>query len=151
MSYDDQKPVGGAPTTQSLGFELRLDVPFDEAIERVSQALREQGFGILTRIDVRSTLKEKLDVDFRDYVILGACNPKLAHRALSARPDVGLLLPCNVTVEKAGDAVVVRIANPEAMMATGGFEDDAAIVSVAAEARGLLRLAAESLERPPGA
>jgi uncharacterized protein (DUF302 family) len=94
-------------------FELQLDVPFDEALERVGAALREQGFGILTRIDVKSTLKEKLGVDFREYVILGACNPKLAHRALSARPEVGLLLPCNVTLEKANGGVLVRIADPK--------------------------------------
>jgi uncharacterized protein (DUF302 family) len=127
--------------------EVRLDVPFDQALDRVGEALKEQGFGILTRIDVKATLKEKLDVDFRDYAILGACNPKLAHRALSARPDVGLLLPCNVTVEEVGGGVAVRIADPQVMMTTGGFEDDATIASVAAEAGKLLQQAAEALEK----
>jgi uncharacterized protein (DUF302 family) len=130
-----------------LAFEVQLDGPFEKAIEKVGAALKEQGFGILTRIDVKSTLKEKLDVDFRDYVILGACNPRLAHRALSARPDVGLLLPCNVTVEASDGGVAVKIADPGIMMATGGFEDDATVASVAAEARTLLKKAAESLRK----
>jgi uncharacterized protein (DUF302 family) len=130
-----------------LAFEVRLDGPFEQAIDTVGAALKEQGFGILTRIDVKATLKEKLDVDFRDYVILGACNPKLAHRALSARPDVGLLLPCNVTVEESDGGVAVRIADPVVMMATGGFEHDAIIVEVAAEARKLLKQAAETLKK----
>ena len=131
----------------NFAFEIVLDTPYETAVERVSAALKEQGFGILTRIDVRSTLKEKLDVDFRDYVILGACNPTLAHRALAARAEVGLLLPCNVTVEEAGDGAKVRIADPQVMMATGGFEDDGTIKGVAAEARKLLKQAAETLEK----
>lgn len=129
-----------------LAMEVRLDGPFEEAIEQVGAALKEQGFGILTRIDVKSTLKEKLDVDFRDYVILGACNPSLAHRALSARPEVGLLLPCNVTVEQADGGVAVKVADPEIMMATGGFEDDETITAVATEARRLLSRAVEVLK-----
>ena len=131
--------------TGDLAFEVELDCTFDEAIERVSAALKEQGFGILTRIDVKSTLAEKLGVEFRDYVILGACNPRLAHRALSARPEVGLLLPCNVTVEQSGGGVSVRIADPQVMMTTGGFEDDETIAGVAAEARELLTKAARTL------
>ena len=131
-----------------FAMEVRLDGPFENAIDRVGAALKDQGFGILTRIDVKSTLKEKLDVDFRDYVILGACNPQLAHRALSARPEVGLLLPCNVTVEQAGGAVDVRIADPRVMMTTGGFQDDETITGVAAEARELLERAADALRKP---
>ena len=130
----------------SLGFEARIRAPFEEAVERVTDALREQGFGILTRIDVRKTLKEKLGEDFRDYVILGACNPHLAHRALSAQPEVGLMLPCNVTVEQEPDGSArVRIADPEIMLTAGGFETDPDITSVAKEAHELLGLAAESL------
>jgi uncharacterized protein (DUF302 family) len=130
-----------------LAFEVRLDGPFDAAIEKVGAALKEQGFGILTRIDVKATLKEKIDVDFRPYVILGACNPELAHRALSARPDVGLLLPCNVTVEQSDGGVDVKIADPEVMMTTGGFGDDATVAGVAAEAHQLLAKAAAALEK----
>jgi uncharacterized protein (DUF302 family) len=133
-------------TTVPLAMEVRLDLPFDEALERVTQALKEQGFGVLTRIDVKDTLKKKLDVDFRDYAILGACNPGLANRALSARPEVGLLLPCNVTVEAADDGgVLVRIADPDVMMSVGGFEGDEVVSSVAAEARALLAKVAGSL------
>jgi uncharacterized protein (DUF302 family) len=130
-----------------LAFEVRLDEPFDDALERVGAALKEQGFGILTRIDVKDTLKQKLDVDFRPYAILGACNPRLAHRALSARPDVGLLLPCNVTLEQAEGGVAVKIADPQVMMTTGGFEDDATIAAVAAEAHELLGRAAKALAK----
>ncbi|HUF76086.1 MAG TPA: DUF302 domain-containing protein, partial [Longimicrobiales bacterium] len=88
-----------------------------------------------------------LDVDFRDYVILGACNPKLAHRALSSRPEIGLLLPCNVTVEQEDGGVAVKIADPEIMIATAGFEDDDTIAAVAAEARALLESAAAALAK----
>jgi uncharacterized protein (DUF302 family) len=129
-----------------LAMEVQLDSSYEEALEQVTNALKEQGFGILTRIDVKDTLKEKLDVDFRPYSILGACNPRLANRALSARGDVGLLLPCNVTVEEADDGgVIVRIADPGAMMAVGGFADDADISAVAVEARTLLAKAAAEL------
>ncbi len=129
-----------------MAFEVRLAGTFDEALERVGAALKDQGFGILTRIDVKATLKEKLDVDFRNYVILGACNPQLAHRALSARPDVGILLPCNVTVEKTDRGVEVKIADPQVMMGIGGFEDDETVAGVAAEARMLLKKAADALK-----
>jgi uncharacterized protein (DUF302 family) len=129
-----------------LAMEVQLDSSYEEALEQVTNALKEQGFGILTRIDVKDTLKEKLDVDFRPYSILGACNPRLANRALSARGEVGLLLPCNVTVEEADDGgVIVRIADPGAMMAVGGFADDADISAVAVEARTLLAKAAAEL------
>lgn len=131
-----------------LAFEMRLEGPFDRAVERVSAALREQGFGILTRIDVKETLEKRLGIDFRDYTILGACNPKLAHRALSSRPDVGLLLPCNVTLEEGPEgSVTVRIGDPEIMLETGGFEGDPVVASVAAEARDLLGRAAASLTK----
>lgn len=86
----------------------------DEVIDTVTEALKVEGFGVLTRIDVNNVLKTKIDVDFRPYTILGACNPVLAHKALSARPDVGLMLPCNVTVEQSGeDECLVRFIDPE--------------------------------------
>ncbi|MGD2047405.1 MAG: DUF302 domain-containing protein [Gemmatimonadota bacterium] len=138
-------------TTTPLSMEVRLDAPYDEALERVAAALKEQGFGILTRIDVKDTLKQKIDVDFRPYAILGACNPKLAHRALGARAEVGLLLPCNVTVEAADDGgTIVRIADPDVMMGVGGFEGDPAVAAVAEEARSLLAKAAEALSTDAG-
>ena len=132
-------------TTTNLAMEVRIDAPFEQALDRVTAALKEQGFGVLTRIDVKETLKAKLDVDFRNYVIFGACNPKLAHRALSARPEIGLLLPCNVTLEATDDGVLVRIADPGVMMGMGGFENDPDVVAIAEEAHALLSKVAESL------
>ena len=132
-------------TTTNLAMEVRIDAPFEEALDRVTAALKEQGFGVLTRIDVKETLKAKLDVDFRNYVIFGACNPKLAHRALSARPEIGLLLPCNVTLEATDGGVLVRIADPGVMMGMGGFENDPEVVAIAEEAHALLSKVAESL------
>ncbi len=87
-------------TTRSYGFGTTLDVPFAEAVERTKEALQAEGFGVLSTIDVQQTMKEKLDVDFESYVILGACSPQLAHRALQAEHELGLLLPCNVIVHE---------------------------------------------------
>ena len=93
-------------------------MPFEAAIGRVSEALKEKGFGILTEIDVQQTLKKKLDVDFRPYRILGACNPPLAYQALQAEDKIGTMLPCNVIVQDAGDGMVeVSAVDPVASMA----------------------------------
>lgn len=107
----------------------------DAVIETVTDALKTEGFGILTRIDVHTTLKTKIDVDFRPYVILGACNPGLAHQALMARPDVGMMLPCNVTVEQSGDnECLVRFIDPLAMMTFDDLGDNADLKRIGGEA-----------------
>jgi uncharacterized protein (DUF302 family) len=121
--------------TTELGFELHLLQPYAQAIESVIAALKTQGFGILTRIDVRATMKEKLGVDFRPYAILGACNPPLAHKALCLAPEVGLLLPCNVTVEEVSPgSSMVRIANPAMMVQAVNQPEDSGMQEVAAAA-----------------
>jgi uncharacterized protein (DUF302 family) len=128
-----------------MAFEVTIDAPFDEAQDRVVEALKAEGFGVLTRIDVHDTLKAKLDVDFRKYAILGACNPPLAHKALSNRPDAGLMLPCNVIVEEVGEGTLVRIVDPAAMMKAGGFENDPALQEVGGEAGDRLKRVADAL------
>lgn len=132
--------------TQEIGFEVHLDLPYEVALEKVIAALKSEGFGVLTRIDVQATLKEKLGEDFRPYAILGACNPALAHRALQTDPVVGLMLPCNVTVE--ADPLggsLARIANPEIMLAVGALENNEALREVATTARIKLERVAEAL------
>jgi uncharacterized protein (DUF302 family) len=131
--------------SRTLGFELDLDLPFDTAVERVTAALGEQGFGVLTRVDVHQAFKQKLGVEFRPYVILGACNPNLAHRALSERPEAGLLLPCNVTVESTESGSRVRIIDPDEMMKAGGLDDDPVLGEVGREARARLSRVARAL------
>lgn len=132
-------------TTTSLAFEAKLAQPFDQAIATVTAALKAEGFGVLTRIDVHHTLKEKLGVEFRPYAILGACNPTLAHKALSHYAEAGLLLPCNVTVESSGAGSVVRIADPDVMLSVGGMDQDPALRAVATEARTRLARVADAL------
>lgn len=131
---------------QHYGFGTTLDMGVDEAVEKVTAALKEEGFGVLTTIDVKQTMKQKLDVDFEPYYILGACNPRLAHRALGTVHDVGLLLPCNVIVHAEGthgEQTRVDIADPIAML---GIVQNEELENVAQEARSRLMNALQRLE-----
>ncbi len=130
-------------TAVQIGLHVHLEDDFDTAVERVTAALKVEGFGVLTEIDVKETLKKKLGVDFRPYKILGACNPPLAHRALSLEPEVGLLLPCNVAVAEApAGGVDVGLVDPLAML---GVVKNPALEPVAQEARARLERVAEAL------
>ena len=127
----------------AFGIQKTLDLGFDEALAKVPEALKAEGFGVLTEIDVQATLKKKLDVDFRRYRILGACNPSFAHRALQHSLDVGMLLPCNVIVYEAdGGKTVVSAVDPLQTMAAQG---DPAIRPLAAEVEQKLRRVVDSL------
>ncbi len=133
--------TGAGPKTEA-GIGRTVDVPFKVALERIEQTLSQQGFGVLTRIDVQETLKQKLGVDRSPFVILGACNPALAHRALVLEPEVGLLLPCNVVVREVGPGKTrVEAIDPSAMMS---LFPDAGLDEVAAEAARRLSRAIES-------
>jgi len=127
-----------------LGIQSKLDLSYEEALVKVTDALKAEGFGVLTSIDVKETMKKKLDVEFRKYSIFGACNPLLAHRALSARPDVGLLLPCNVIIYEEGDGTIVNIIDPLSMTE---LIQDPTLDSVATEARERLQRVAESIRK----
>lgn len=126
----------------AYGLRRRIRRPYADAIAAVKDALKAQGFGVLTEIDVKQTLKAKLDVDVAPYLILGACNPPLAHRALTAEPEVGMLLPCNVVVRAAGDETIVEAMDPKAAM---GLVQNPDVQVVAGEARAKLQAALESL------
>ncbi len=122
--------------TTTLGMHVRLKADFETAQARTVAALKAEGFGVLTEIDVRETFKKKLEVDFRPYKILGACNPALAHRALTVTPEAGLLLPCNVTLSQAdADTIEVAIVDPLTMLSVA---DQPELQSIAEEARARL-------------
>lgn len=131
----------------TLGFELPLALDHDNAIARITDAFTAEGFRVVTRIDMHETFARALKTSFRPYTILGLCNPELAHRALSREPGIGLMLPCNVTVEATGDASsLVRVANPDGMMAVGDYQADAVLRDIASEARERIERAIERLE-----
>ncbi len=124
----------------SYGFGTTLSLSYEEAVPRVKEALKSEGFGVLTEIDVRRTMHEKLGAEMDPYIILGACNPPLAHKALEQEPDIGLLLPCNVVVRAEGEGSRVEVADPQAMLGIVGNE---VLNAVADEAkRRLLRVVA---------
>lgn len=125
-----------------LGFEVTLAMPFEEALTLVPQVLGKEGFGVLTKIDVRETMKKKLDVDFMNYTILGVCNPPLAHKALTACPDIGLMLPCNVILFDSAAGTTVKIVDPLTM---SEMVKDPALDEVAVEARARLLRVREML------
>ncbi len=114
----------------AVAYETETDLPFDQAVQTCRDALAREGFGVLTEIDVQATLKKKLDVDRDPYLILGACHPPSAHRALTALPEVGVLLPCNVTVSRENGKTVVRAMNPQAAL---GILKNSALDEVACE------------------
>ena len=128
----------------TYGFEKKLErATFEETVQKVTDALQKEGFGVLTEIDIKNTLKKKLDVDFRRYLILGACNPHLARQALEAEEHIGLLLPCNIVVqEDPQGGVSVSIADPRAMFR---LVESATLQPIAEEAERRLRRVAESL------
>mgnify|MGYP002780453804 CR=1 FL=1 len=133
--------------TTRYGISTTVALPYAEAVERTKEALAGEGFGVLAEIDIAAALKKKLDVDFRPYVILGACNPPLAHQALQAERDIGLLLPCNVVVyadDAEGRSVVAAMDPEEALSLTGNEQ----IGPLAAQVKERLRRVLESL---PGA
>ena len=134
--------------SKQLGFSIEVPLAFDPAVNRVREALKQEGFGILTEVDLRAAFREKLGRDFRPYVILGACNPPLAFKAITADPSVGLLLPCNVTVEWIADGrTCVRLTDPEALLSTAALEGAPDLASVARDARERILRVTEALSK----
>lgn len=130
----------------SYGFVVTLDMPLREARPIVEAMLKEEGFGVLTEIDVQTTLKEKIDVDFEPYVILGACNPVFAHRALTIEPAVGMLLPCNVTLHQTErNKTRVSLMDPIHMFSVEA--DNPELMAIAKEAESVLRRVEEKLAK----
>jgi uncharacterized protein (DUF302 family) len=127
----------------SYGFRKEIDLPFDKAVEAVTEELKKQGFGILTRIDVKEKFKEKLGIDFKNYVILGACSPSHAHKAILAEEDIGLMLPCNVLVYEKEGKTILSIIKPSTAM---GMIDNEALRQIAQEVEARLKQVFDSVK-----
>jgi uncharacterized protein (DUF302 family) len=131
---------------KALGFDVELPVPFEAAVMQVKGVLKQEGFGVLTEIDLRAAFREKLGREFRPYVILGACNPPLAFTAVTADPEVGLLLPCNVVIESTGEgSTLVRLTNPEALLGSAALAGGSELATVARDARDRMARVAQTL------
>jgi len=126
----------------NYGISKKVNLSFEEAVEKTISALKEKGFGILTDIDVKATLKEKLGIDYKNYRILGACNPPRAHKALESEEEIGLLLPCNVIVYEGEDGVVVSAIDP---VKAFSIVDNESLAPLAEEVRQMLTEVIESL------
>lgn len=139
-NHNHLRPKQGRVSTEmkikKYGFGEQVKLPYDQAVEKTKAALKEEGFGVLCEIDVQKTMKEKLGADFRPYVILGACNPPLAHQALSAELDLGLLLPCNVVVYEVDGESMVEAMDPEPVL---GFVENPRLEPVAREVKARLQ------------
>ena len=131
--------------SEELGFEVRVDAPYDEAIDSITEALEAEGFDVLTRIDVDRAFRDEIGTHFRPYTILGACNLQLARAALTIVPEIGLMLPCNVTVEADLNGSVIRIMNPGILMQTKKLWFDEKLRIVVTDATKRLRRVAETL------
>ncbi|OGN94168.1 MAG: ABC transporter ATP-binding protein [Chloroflexi bacterium RBG_13_48_10] len=129
----------------NYGISRKIDGTLDEVKPRVLEALKSQGFGVLTEIDVQKTLKQKIDVDFKPFQILGACNPRFAYRALSADDEIGLLLPCNVVLKQESDGVVVSIQDPEVMFSVVDEKTKASMAGFPLEVKRSLQTALDAL------
>ena len=130
----------------NYGMETRVEGKLDDVKPKVVEALKAQGFGVLTEIDVQKTLKQKIGVDFKPYLILGACNPQLAHQALSTDESIGLLLPCNVVLNQEGDSVEVSILDPEVMFSVADPETNMKLAELPREVKGRLQAVLTALE-----
>lgn len=126
------------------GFGITMSGPYEHVVLRVKEALKAEGFGVLTEIDVRQTLREKLGLEIPPYLILGACNPHLAHRALELEPQIGLLLPCNIVVRTIDEQCRVEVADPEVMLGIVGNEG---LTAIAEEAKQQLQRAIAALQK----
>lgn len=126
----------------NYGFSKQVDLSYEKAVEKVTAELKKEGFGVLTSIDVKDTLKKKIDVDFKKYIILGACNPSLAHKALNEEEELGLLLPCNVIVYEGKEKTTVSVFNPMIMTK---IVDNKALEEIAQEVQTRLKRALEAV------